>query len=224
MKYILFSICFSVFYLTQAQKQNTLVLKNGNSYKGVIISKDSNRITLLGRDLNTYVFDTAEIAVYAAFKKDRLPPVRMKSGYMHDIAVALHSGLYRNNVQPAGLNFHYTFDYIFDYRHAIGLESIVYINFDFVPSIGLKYRYDFMPKASTPFFLIRAGNYADPFWSAGVGSRYSAGIGYQWGHAEYKRSYFIIDFGLTNGRYYGRDNQKFTETIKVLTIGFGLRI
>ncbi len=206
-----------------AQKQRSLLLKNGNAYYGVIVSRDSGKIKLMGHDLNTYVFDTSEVLSFVPLNSVRFPSQRIRSGFAHDVSFGISLVEYRGRVFPYGLIATYSLERTFMYRHSLGLDFSLFINADFAPTLGLKYRFELLPRASTPFVSVGFGNYADPFWSAGWGSRYNGRIGYQWGGPARQRKYLFADFTRTNGLYYGVSSEV-TYSSDLITLGFGYRL
>mgnify|MGYP000563051783 CR=1 FL=1 len=217
MKYI-FLLCTLLAYCEiYSQATNTVVLKSGAMYRGSILSADTGRVVLLGYDFNTYVFDTAEIAKFTHTPKPRFPNERIQSGIMNDVSLAL---TYQRYI--SGVRLNYTLDRVFAYRHAIGAEISLYLNDEFLPTIGLRYRYEMLKRPSTPFVYVCAGNYTNILYSRGLGYRVNLGLGFQWGAQKQRRNYVIVDWAITALQYKEVDGL-YLRKERMLSIGFGRR-
>lgn len=222
MKTILTAILIILSTTLSAQKAHVLKLKNGSKYVGAMVRQDSNKVVFMGKDLNTYVFDTSEIQEYSKQSIERIPSLPMQFGYFSEASMQLLS-MYNNRLHIQGIALNYSFGQVIKYRHSVSLDFNLYIHFGVLPTIGTTYRYQFSTKPNSPFVYANIGNYYEPGWSQSIGTRIGGGFGYQFGLSGMKRFVLKADFTRAAAKYYTSNAKKEIFVDKLINVGFGWR-
>lgn len=215
---LIFTLMFCSYLSGQGTK--LVELKNGNKYVGTVVRNDSNKLVLMGRDYNTYVFDTADVLKISENVRRRLPSVQSRSGVFNEASIQLVS-MYYKGFYVEGTVLNYSLGKYFNYKHSVSADVKIYIHFGFLPTIGATYKYQLFKNPSSPFVYASIGNYYEPGWSQSVGSRYGGGLGYQFGLRGSKRFVLKADYTRATTKYYNLEGDIEPFTDVMLNFGFG---